>query len=390
MIEKSFDSIKKEDIDALLQRQVREKRTMEYKRTLPDDSDEQKREFLADVSSFANAAGGDILYGISEDDGIPKEIVGLQGGLDAEVLRIENIIRTSVAPRMPAIHIKPIEGFSNGGVILIRVGKSWAAPHMVTFRNLSRFFTRNSAGKYQMDVAELRSAFLLSDSVAEKIKQFRGERVSRIVSGEMPIQLDGPERLILHVIPVSAFTSKETLDINSLLARDTYLPPLYASGYNKRINLDGLMTYSEKQSYCQVYRSGIIETVTTDFMYSSETGPMIPSVHYEADIIQKVAGYAHTLSGWEVPAPYVIAISMLGVRGAKMALGPNYLPIHQNKIDRNDMILPDVLLEGMEMASDNNETAKLLRPIFDVVWNACGYPKSLNYDDNGNWKHKWQ
>ena len=41
-----------------------EGRTLDYKRTLPGSTDEEKREFLADVSSFANAAGGDIVYGI--------------------------------------------------------------------------------------------------------------------------------------------------------------------------------------------------------------------------------------------------------------------------------------------------------------------------------------
>lgn len=389
MIEKNFEDIKKEDIESLIQRQVREKRTIEYKQILPNDSDEQKREFLADVSSFANAAGGDLLYGISEDDGIPKEIVGIQGGLDAEVLRLENMIRTSVSPRIPAVHIKPVEGFPNGGIILIRVGKSWASPHMVIFKNLSRFFTRTSAGKYQMDVSELRAAFLLSDSVAEKIKQFRNDRVARIAADEIPMQLEGRPRLILHVIPVSAFTSRETIDIGALYSSDAYLAPLYTSGYNRRINLDGLLAFSENRAYCQVYRNGQIESVAAGFMHNSDNGPMIPSIHYEADIVQKVVSYVRVLSVQQIVGPYVIAVSMLGVRGAKMALGPGYISHNVNEIDRNALILPDALLESAE-APTNNDIAKLMRPMFDVVWNACGYTKSLNFDDKGNWKHKWQ
>jgi hypothetical protein len=38
---------------------IREGRQLEYKETLPGNSDEDKREFLSDVTSFANAAGGD-------------------------------------------------------------------------------------------------------------------------------------------------------------------------------------------------------------------------------------------------------------------------------------------------------------------------------------------
>ena len=40
---------------------VREGRQLEYKETLPGNSDDDKREFLGDVTSFANAAGGDLI-----------------------------------------------------------------------------------------------------------------------------------------------------------------------------------------------------------------------------------------------------------------------------------------------------------------------------------------
>jgi hypothetical protein len=40
---------------------VQEGKTLEYKRELPGGSDQDKREFLADVSSFANTEGGDII-----------------------------------------------------------------------------------------------------------------------------------------------------------------------------------------------------------------------------------------------------------------------------------------------------------------------------------------
>ena len=72
MIPKRFDEITKADIDALVANGVAEGRTLDYKRTLPGGKDDEKREFLADVSSFANAAGGDIIFGVEEDQGIPR------------------------------------------------------------------------------------------------------------------------------------------------------------------------------------------------------------------------------------------------------------------------------------------------------------------------------
>ena len=46
-------------LDSLVRDGVEERRRLEYKRALPGGTDDEKKEFLADTSSFANAAGGD-------------------------------------------------------------------------------------------------------------------------------------------------------------------------------------------------------------------------------------------------------------------------------------------------------------------------------------------
>jgi hypothetical protein len=55
---KAFDQIGKDEIDSLVENEVREGKTLEYKEKLAGSTDSEKKEFLADVSSFANAAGG--------------------------------------------------------------------------------------------------------------------------------------------------------------------------------------------------------------------------------------------------------------------------------------------------------------------------------------------
>src|SRR5438132_13352642 len=108
MIEKEFGAITKEDIDALGTNGVSEGRTIEYKERLPGGSDEDTREFLADVSSFANAGGGDLIYGIREQrdkdgktTGIPGAAVGLAGiNADVQARRFENVIRDGLDPRI--------------------------------------------------------------------------------------------------------------------------------------------------------------------------------------------------------------------------------------------------------------------------------------------------
>ena len=69
MIPKPIDEITKADIDALLTAKVAERRTLDYKELLPGGVDDAKKEFLYDVTSFANASGGDLVFGVTDQKG---------------------------------------------------------------------------------------------------------------------------------------------------------------------------------------------------------------------------------------------------------------------------------------------------------------------------------
>ncbi|CAG0932964.1 hypothetical protein TFLX_02826 [Thermoflexales bacterium] len=132
MINKSFDLVDKSDVDALVTNEVAEGRTLEYKEILPSGSNDDKKEFLADVSAFANAAGGDILYGITEKrdangktTGIPEAANGLARiNVDEVTRRLDSMILDGIAPRINGIRTKAIEGFASGPVLLVRIPKS--------------------------------------------------------------------------------------------------------------------------------------------------------------------------------------------------------------------------------------------------------------------------
>ena len=204
MIPKPFDDIQKSHIDALIENAVREGKKIDYKAKLPGNSDGDKREFLADVSSFANSSGGDLLFGVNEEEGLPTEAPGLACiNADAEIQRLDNILRDGLDPRIPGVQMRPVEGFRQGPVLLVRIPRSWASPHMVTFKGSSRFFARNNAGKYQLDVAEIRAAFALSEALPEKIRGFRADRLAKIIAGETPLPLKEGRMAVLHMLPIS-------------------------------------------------------------------------------------------------------------------------------------------------------------------------------------------
>jgi hypothetical protein len=57
-----------------------------------------------------------------------------------------------------------------------------------------------------------------------------------------------------------------------------------------------------------------------------------------------------------------------------------YVTRESASIDRDVLFLPEVVVESYDVKAES-----ILKPIFDSVWNACGFPRSLHYDKNGDW-----
>src|SRR5688500_3252299 len=156
---KPTNEINEEDLVSLIYTQKREGKDIDYKLKLISNSDGDKKEFLYDVSSFANAAGGHLIIGMREQDGLPIELVGQKfEDIDAEIRRLDNIIRDGIEPRV-SVQIHPIRMISGNIVLLIRIPHSWAMPHMVSYQGATKFYSRNSAGKYPLDISEIRALF---------------------------------------------------------------------------------------------------------------------------------------------------------------------------------------------------------------------------------------
>lgn len=128
------------------------------------------------------------------------------------MLRLESIIRDSIAPRLAGCRFKTLRFDSQCYVIVLRVPKSWAAPHMITFRCSPEFYARTNAGKYPLDVSELRAAFLLSDTLGQRLARFRDERLEKITKGDTPIPLVTGPKLVLHTIPISGVQGSNPID----------------------------------------------------------------------------------------------------------------------------------------------------------------------------------
>jgi len=97
MILQTFDKIAFSDIQSLVDNKVDEKRSLDFKLCLPGRKDSDKNEFLADISSFANASGGDLIYGVKEEDSVAVGIPGVTvDSTDETILWLENMVRDCI------------------------------------------------------------------------------------------------------------------------------------------------------------------------------------------------------------------------------------------------------------------------------------------------------
>lgn len=212
MFNKPYEQVTKADIDALIANRHRELREVDYKRELPSKADKEKIDFLGDVTSFANAAGGYLLYGVAEEAGIPTSTPGLAvEDLDAEMLRLNSLIHAGTSPRV-VLHVHPIDGFDQGPVLLVHIPMSWQPPHFLKHHESFRCYTRDDTGKRPMDVIQIRTAFELSGTVQDRIRKFRDGRLARIIAGETPVPLDAGAKLVMHLLPVASFSRGFNID----------------------------------------------------------------------------------------------------------------------------------------------------------------------------------
>ncbi|MEK7994461.1 MAG: ATP-binding protein [Planctomycetota bacterium] len=383
MIPKPLEQIDESVLRSLIADAVAEGKTIDYKRELPGSSDADKKEFLADVSSFANTSGGDLVFGVGEDEGMPTQIVGVESGdLDFEICRLDSIVASGLEPRIRyGIRLVTCQGGCK--VLVIRVERSWVGPHRVIFKGHDKFYGRNSAGKYPLDVAELRAEFTLSETVVERIRAFRTDRIIALSNNQTPVPFTATPKLVLHCIPIQSFASRRQYDLLQFDERPDRLPPMAASGWSRRINLEGIVCYSGSEpaySYVQVYRNGVLEAVHGSLLGCEYRGErLIPSIAYEKTVYEYLPHCFRVLKEIGCNVPIVVAVSLTNVRGLRMGDDRHGFDVG-HAIDVDTLILPETVVEDF-----GTPPGKILKPIFDLVWNACGYRASKNLDSEGNW-----
>ena len=185
MLPTSLEDITAEMLDGLVANSVREKHNIDYKVSTYGTKDTDRKEFLADVSSFANTVGGDLVIGIEEKNGLPVRIPGAATeNIDHEIQRLQQMILYGLEPRLTGVEMHPVPLSNGNHVLVVRVPHSWNAPHRIVLKGYDKFYARDTNGKHPMNVDELREAFTLSDRVEQRIRGFRRDRFQAIKANQ--------------------------------------------------------------------------------------------------------------------------------------------------------------------------------------------------------------
>jgi hypothetical protein len=345
---------------------------------------------LAEVTSFANTTGGDLIIGVPDPEDVNE-------GEDAELWWIteydrdkykldwENLIRTSTDPRLRTHEIRTLSNPDGAGfVAIVRVQPSTVSPHRVTLGSKKPFYGRNSAGKYQFDAGQLREKFIEQYSLREEVESFLAERITKIRGGDTPAPFEPGPSMVLHVIPSTAFNLRSEIEISSD-GKDSFsgLPLFHRDRgglihSHARRNVDGIVNSQDignfrksseedepQSEYVQIFNDGRIEAVHSFHFRNdlSDEDRIGFSTLYEI-LYDRLPDYTGFLAERDISPPIFLYLTFVDAEGFVTTSDKSR---DSKKLDREIATLPVVTLESYDKS-----TEKMTKAFMQHIWHAFG------------------
>lgn len=378
MIGTSIEAVDEDSLTALVTNRVSERRDLEYKRDLPA-TDDAKAEFLRDLTALANVQGGDLVFGVEDIKGVASSVPGIAvADLDAEMQRLENLIRDCVEPRLTGHHVHPVALASGRHAVVIRVRASLAGPHCVRIKGRRQYYARNSGGKYEMDAHELRHAFTATDQLPPRMRGLHADAVIAASGVDMPFGLHVAPHAVASIIPLGFFREQRDLAITP----ENALAPVKPQGNLDWMHtLEGVLMHTPLnhdtspqtetnavRSYALTHRQGRTDVAwTIGRAAERRPGEQVALVYpdsFENGLLGSAASTEAKLRALGIEGPWAIFATISGIKGFQLVLNQNYA---SEPAWRDHALLPEVVVEHID--------AEALLPIFKAFWFLFGSPR---------------
>lgn len=403
ILNKYLEDWGKEEIDRLIEYKIPESKSIEYKRELDLEDlkkSNEKKEFLFDVAAFANAEGGVIFFGIDEEldgenTGFPTEVYPIEVSNDDKFKqRLEDIIGNNFDPSFShyKIHLIPYEGKY---IVALEIQKALGMPRMVKYKHTNKFYKRRSTGKYLVDTFELQNMFSEATQSRKAAEEWRKKRVREVRDKVFIKNLDIQGSLFLHILPIKS--ELEILDLTNqvkLWKLKNILENKFPStdsgcGYNFEGYLIEDSYYRDVskvlvENYFQLFRNGKIEFYSKRCqigrMSQEYNQNYIDANLFEKDIIAYINIALKIIELYEFQYPFIIFVSIFDLMHIKIKHSNSNFGMNNQQINRNKLFLPPTIIYDRSI-----DIPLLMKPIFDIFWQAGGYARSGNFED-GKWK----
>jgi hypothetical protein len=255
-------------------------------------------------------------------------------------------------------------------------------PHGVSYENRVSIQTQQTSGEPPLDTSRLRSALRGALPGAMESARFRKDRLAIIRASEGPIELPPTAKVVLHLSPVHDCSEAKHHD---LIPAVRYLAPLGRGFTSQDVNFDGVLTCERKgdqvTAYAQGFWNGRIEMVDTLLLAARGDGRTIPTLALEDSLVRTLDFVRRYYEQLAIEPPYSLGLAFLGVRGYRLAVDEMlWSEMSNHPVERAELVFPEITIE------DRSTPSHLVwRPLFDLLWNACGFERCLDYDPDGKW-----
>ena len=387
MLPTNLSDLNATHIENLIYSEVPESLTLEYKQQLPSKQSEDKKEFVYDIAAMANAAGGDLVYGLVErrsDEGRPTGVADHLLGtrfenIQDEIVRLSSYIRDGITPRLSNFQMQPAS-CAAGDILVIRIPSSWNKPHMVTMDKVDRFYKRTGTTKNQMSIDEIRRAFSEQGELREIVKGWREHRAALIEKGNGPILVGSEVAMLFHVIPARAFTPRSFTETWRVSENEQKGIHVANGNYNQRYNADGFLCYSgtaeinstRVYAYTQLFRSGIVEYAFSNFFYhrAETNSPVIIGQVVEQQMVHCYKNAVERFRRQGEVSDVYVGFSLVGIEGKRIFVNTMYYFERESLIRQNVFTSPEIYVD----LNDPEEMPfkRTLRPLVDTFWQLDG------------------
>ena len=353
--QKRIEDIVLKDIEELISQEYVEDKFLEYKGEM--DKGEKDR-ILNAVCGFSNADGGLFIYGLKEEKGIPAEIDGISLGdksWDDKKRSILSSIENSIEPKV-YVEIDNIE-LKNGKIlILIKIPKSWSAPHCIKRNNGKNrsFYIRRDGSTNPMTYQEIETMFNSKNTTMDKINEFRNERLRKFSSKNTH-----NFKVIYHFVPLDSF-SKDYININEV---EDKLRNKIRIGGIYRYNFEGIYHYFD-ETFKQLFRNGIFEMV-----YESEAeNERISLEYFQQEFLEVTKEIFDLYRELTIFCPIVLFVSLTNIINHPITQNVR-IRRFQDPFDKER----DILNPNGVIIENNEEIENAVHNIFIPLWNHFGY-----------------